>query len=134
MQKQFTCNLFMAILSSQISWTFPPEYVQTTLTVLSYKKHHDKIKLWSGKIFNFKFLKTTSGIHQIFVNAYWTVGNRETTMPSKEKETGSQSEEVSLYFRNVKGMADCSGTAGSLEGIRPLVKLKVFVKKSYWLL
>lgn len=52
-------------------------------------------------------------------------------MPSKEKETGNQSEEVSLYFRNVKGMADCSGTAGSLEGIRPLVKLKVFVKKSY---
>lgn len=87
--------------------------------------------MWSGKNFNFKFLKTTSGIQQIFVNAYCTVGNRETTMPSKEKETGSQGEEVSLYFRNVKGMADCSVTTGSLEEIWPLVKLEVLGKKSY---
>lgn len=52
-------------------------------------------------------------------------------MPSKEKETGSQGEEVSLYFRNVKGMADCSVTTGSLEEIWPLVKLEVLGKKSY---
>lgn len=52
-------------------------------------------------------------------------------MPSKEKETGSQGEEVALYFRNVKGMADCSVTTGSLEEIWPLVKLEVLGKKSY---